>query len=167
MDASEFDPFSAGSNQPPPQATSSTTNVSTQAIADASRAKQDAFIRLAETFHKLWWKLPEMSLRDVDAELQKVFDSYLALASKAGVSTMGIPDLRECCGKRRPPWPDEAPPAAAAKEAELGWGPGDLIRRATKALGIKHCDGCETRRQWLNDLFGKGSQSQKSPRSDK
>ena len=90
-----------------------------------------------------------MSLRQVDARVVAVHARLMELAADLGVSRNGLPELRECCGKKRT-WPDTPAPA----QEPLGWGLGDIVRRVTRALGFKHCASCEKRRTWLNRLFG-------------
>jgi len=36
------------------------------------------------------------------------------------------------------------------EEADQLEGLGDVVAKATKKLGIKECDGCKKRREWLN-----------------
>lgn len=40
----------------------------------------------------------------------------------------------------------------AEKKVKVG-GLGDLIAKATEAVGITPCDGCKKRKEWLNTLF--------------
>lgn len=34
-----------------------------------------------------------------------------------------------------------------------GVGAGDMVAKATKAVGIEPCDECEKRRQWMNRML--------------
>lgn len=101
-------------------------------------------------FHDLFWDLPKITTRDVDARLQEMFELLMDAAGHVGISRLSVPRLKECCGKART-WPGEPPPAPT--EEPLGWGVGDIIRRITRLFGIGHCKKCEERRQALNRIF--------------
>jgi hypothetical protein len=78
------------------------------------------------------------------------------------VSRNGISDLRECCGRKRvwkdDPLPEDKgqvlvmPPATFPAE-DLGWCPGDIIRRVSRFLGIPYCETCDRRRRAINAFF--------------
>jgi hypothetical protein len=140
-------------------------DVDLAAAAEAIQAKADAFRHIADRFYVLWWNLPEMSLRQIDRELQDLFRMYMDLAPSLGVSRNTIPELRECCGRKRS-WKDGSlldDPAVAllgahpikedAPKKKLGWGLGDLIARVTRVWKVEHCDACELRRLRLNSIF--------------
>ena len=158
-----FDPFGpAGIGKGAMQSVGDPAALAAQ--ADAIQAKADAFRLLADRFYVLWWNLPEMSLRQVDRELQDLFRMYMDLAPSLGVSRNTIPELKECCGRKRS-WKDgsllgdpatalmgAAPPTEAPPRKKLGWGLGDLIARVTRVWKSEHCDACEARRVWLNSI---------------
>lgn len=155
----DFDPLKEGEDfitqSPPPQA------LAEQAAQLQARA--DAFRDLADRFYMLWWNIPGMTLQQVDKDVQDMFRMYMDLAPSMGVSRNGIPELRECCGRRRV-WPDDAldgheeqtlvmSPAKDPVE-KLGWYPGDIIRRITRLFGAKYCSACDARRRRINAWFG-------------
>lgn len=126
------------------------------------QAKQDAFRDIADRFYLIWWNLPGSTLRQADRDLQDLFRMYMDLAPSLGVSRNGIPELRECCGRRRT-WKDDLfsgqagdvlvmPPVADPKET-LGWCPGDILRRLTRLLGFAYCEKCDARRRKINAFF--------------
>ena len=43
-------------------------------------------------------------------------------------------------------------------------GLGDVVAAATTAAGIQPCDGCEDRREWLNEKFPLGTKDGNKPR---
>src|SRR6185295_4394117 len=97
----QFDPFAQGSNQAPELSTNS--NLSSQ--VRLLQAKTDAFRDVADRFYMLWWNLPEMNHRQVDQEVVDLFRMFMDLAPSLGVSRNMIPELRECCGRFRSPFP--------------------------------------------------------------
>lgn len=105
---------------------------------------QKEYLRLIDQCQALFKRVPTLTSREVDVELEKIFETVLDLGAYVGVSRISIPLLRDCCGGKRS-WPEEP----------LGWGLGDIIRRVTRILGFKNCGGCERRRLWLNNLFKK------------
>ena len=128
------------------------------------RARQDNFIALAEDFYQLWRALPDLNVRQVDARLVPMYERLLALAPSIGVSRNGLQQLRECCGKKRA-WPigllqdpsetlDHVVVPLGTFE-ELGWWPGDIIRRITRFFGAAYCEKCDRRRRAINRFFGK------------
>ena len=120
-------------------------------IADEIEARQKPFMALIAKFHDLFWDLPKVTTRDVDARLAAMFEDLMDAAGAVGISRMSVPRLKECCGKKRE-WPGEAPP----HEEKLGWGVGDIFRRITRFFGFGHCEACERRRKLLNRIFGLG-----------
>ncbi len=127
------------------------------------QARQDAFRDIADRFYMLWWNLPGMTLRQVDQDVQDMFRMYMDLAPSLGVSRNGIPELRECCGRKRS-WGDERisdhssqiliMPPVKAQEENLGWCPGDILRRITRLFGVPYCEKCDLRRKRINAWFG-------------
>jgi hypothetical protein len=126
------------------------------------QARQDAFRDIADRFYMLWWNLPNSNLRQVDQDIKDMFRMYMDLAPSLGVSRNGIPELRECCGRKRI-WKDDPlvgpagqvlvmPPVDAPIET-LGWCPGDLLRRITRFLGFAYCEKCDQRRRKINAFF--------------
>lgn len=122
-------------------------------------ARQDAFRSLADRFYMLWWNLPGMTLRQVDQDVRDMFRMYMDLAPSLGVSRNGIPELRECCGRKRT-WrddqlvgDDQVLVMAPVKEEKLGWCPGDIVRRVTKFFGAAYCEKCDRRRRAINAFF--------------
>lgn len=157
MDAAEdFDPFKESVKMTASKETDATL------LEEVARlqAKVDAFRSIADRFYMLWWNLPGMTLRQVDRDLQDMFRMYLELAPSLGVSRNGISELRECCGRKRV-WKDEALSGdagdvlvmAPVTEQKLGWCPGDIIRRISKAIGFKYCEKCDRRRRAINAFF--------------
>jgi hypothetical protein len=128
------------------------------------QAKSDAFRDLADRFYMLWWNLPGMTPRDVDRDIRDMFRMYMDLAPSLGVSRNGIPELRECCGRKRV-WPDDVLSGSQSQvlvmapvtEPDLGWCPGDIIRRITRVLGFKYCEKCDRRRKRINKFFRCGN----------
>lgn len=126
------------------------------------QARQQAFRDLADRFYMVWWNLPGSTLRDVDRDIRDMFRMYMDLAPSMGVSRNGIPDLRECCGRKRV-WKDDplsdnngkvlVMPPATEPEERLGWCPGDIIRRITRLFGAKYCEKCDRRRRAINRFF--------------
>jgi len=124
------------------------------------QAKQDSFRDIADRFYMLWWNLPGMRLRQADQEIQDIFRMYMDLAPLLGVSRNGIPELRECCGRKRV-WKDD--PLSdnngkvlvmpAVVDEKLGWCPGDIVRRITRFFGAKYCEKCDLRRLAINRFF--------------
>jgi len=124
------------------------------------QARQDSFRDISDRFYMLWWNLPGMTLRQADQEIQDIFRMYMDLAPLLGVSRNGIPELRECCGRKRV-WKDDPlsdnnakvlvmPPA---RDENLGWCPGDILRRITRFFGAKYCEKCDRRRRAINRFF--------------
>ena len=124
------------------------------------QARQQAFRDLADRFYMLWWNLPSSTLRNVDSDVRDMFRMYMDLAPSLGVSRNGIPELRECCGRKRV-WKDDPlsdnnrkvlvmPPVV---DEVLGWCPGDIIRRITRFFGVKYCEKCDRRRRAINRFF--------------
>jgi hypothetical protein len=155
----DFDPLKEGEDQ----ITTSSDSTSLAAQADQLRARADAFRDLADRFYMLWWNIPGMSLRQVDQDVQDMFRMYMDLAPTMGVSRNGIPELRECCGRKRT-WKDDPltgppgqvlvmPPVTEPIE-KLGWCPGDIVRRITQLFGVKYCEACDLRRRRINAWFG-------------
>lgn len=117
-------------------------------LSETITRNQLPFMRMIARMHDLFWDLPNVTTRDVDGRLQELYELLMDAAATAGISRMSVPQLRECCGKKRV-WPGEAPEA----EEKLGWGLGDIIRRITRLFGIGHCEKCEERRKALNRIF--------------
>lgn len=152
----DFDPFST--NAPP---LNPTANVDPELSEEARRiqSRTDAFRDVADRFYVLWWNLPASDLRSADRELQDLFRMFMDLAPAFGVSRNGIPELRECCGRKRT-WKGDALEdgsqvlvMAPVKDEKLGWCPGDIIRRVTRLFGAKYCERCDARRRAINDFF--------------
>lgn len=129
-------------------------------------ARGEAFRDLADRFYMLWWNLPRMTTRQVDHDVQDMFRMYMDLAPSLGVSRVGIPELRECCGRKRvwgnEPLDEAHQPktlvmAPVVEEQELGWCPGDLVRRLTRWLGFPYCEKCDQRRRAINAFFRCGA----------
>ncbi len=159
MDTSEdFDPLKVGEDQ----------TIKLEANKDRSleverlQARAEAFRDLADRFYMLWWNIPGMTLRQVDQDVKDMFRMYMDLAPSLGVSRNGIPELRECCGRKRV-WKDDPlsdsdtkvliMPMAKDPDEKLGWCVGDLIRRVTRFLGVRYCEKCDRRRRKINAFF--------------
>lgn len=121
----------------------------TTLIADMS-ARQAPFLDLIGQFHKLFWELPNLTTRDVDARLQAMFEKLMEASATVGISRNSVPSLKECCGKKRV-WPDEIGQSGILPTVQKS-GLGDLIKKLTELCGIKPCEGCERRRRWLNGI---------------
>lgn len=135
-------------------------------IAEIAALRQELFRRAIGTLHELWTRLPEIDPRQADQYVVLAHQQLMELAPLVGVSRNGIPELRECCGKKRV-WPAEllqdpsktldhvaVPPGTFE---ELGWWPGDIIRRITRFFGAAYCEKCDRRRRAINRFFGKKS----------
>jgi hypothetical protein len=166
VDDSEFDPLEHGTSQETKKLDPEKAN-----LVRLLHAKQDAFRDIADRFYMLWWNLPKSRLSDVDSQVRDLFRMYMDLAPTMGVSRNGIPELRECCGRKRDPFRDGSgldpnktisgtqqitardllglPPV----DEKLGWCPGDLIRRFTRWLGFQYCERCDLRRRRINAFF--------------
>lgn len=157
-DNEDFDPLEAGERE----ISKLEENEKLTKTVAMLQARQDAFRDIADRFYMLWWNLPASNLKDVDRELQDLFRMYMDLAPSLGVSRNGIPELKECCGRKRV-WKDDPlsdnnnkvlviPPIVDQVE-ELGWCPGDIIRRITRLFGVKYCEKCDRRRKAINSFF--------------
>ena len=161
------DPFAesmeSGSNGSRPAPTSNSVGLS--AKADALLARRADYVNLAEGFREFWMRLNVMGPVERDQWVRWLYDQYLLLAPHLGVSLMGLPQLRECCGQKRD-MPDAllgdpsktllgtaALPAPPLEK--LAWWPGDIIRRITRFLGFPYCQTCDQRRRRINSWFGK------------
>ena len=111
------------------------------------RRKQEPFLKLSGQLHSLFWELPGMSDRDFDKRLQPIWESFMEAAGMVGLSSYDIPQLKECCGKRRT-WPDQG---LGARYLRLG----DAVRWVTSNIFRirKPCEACERRRETLNRLI--------------
>lgn len=154
----EFDPLEDGERQ----VQRLEANEALTETVRVLQARQQAFRDLADRFYMTWWNLPSSTLRAADSDLRDMFRMYMDLAPSLGVSRNGIPELRECCGRKRV-WKDDPlsdnnnrvlviPPATDPIET-LGWCPGDIIRRITKFFGAKYCETCDRRRLRINAFF--------------
>ena len=119
-------------------------------LSETITRNQLPFMRMIARMHDLFWDLPSMTTRDVDARLQELFELLMDAAGTAGISRMSVPRLAECCGKTRI-WPDGV--KTEIEEPPLGWGLGDIVRRITRLFGFGHCKKCEERRHALNRIF--------------
>ena len=63
--------------------------------------KQKPFWPMIKKMEDLFWALPNLSLRQVDERLEKIYEDILDAAGAAGISRMSVPRWRECCGKKR------------------------------------------------------------------
>ena len=138
------------------------TNQALSEEAKRIQARTDAFRDLSDRFYALWWNIPGMTLRQVDREVQDMFRMYMDLAPSLGVSRNSIPELRECCGRKRV-WKDDplsdnnvqvlVMPAVVDPVEKIGWCPGDIIRRITRFFGARYCEKCDHRRRAINAFF--------------
>jgi len=150
----EFDPLDHPTEIPVKPPTGAPVRLE---LAETITRTQLPFMRMIARMHDLFWDLPSMTTRDVDARLQELFELLMDAAATAGISRMSVPQLKECCGKVRV-WPREAP-----AEEPLGWGLGDIVRRITRFFGFGHCEACERRRKALNRIFSFGRGSSTRP----
>jgi len=156
-DAHDFDPLEEGERQVAKLEADEQLLKTVQTL----QARQAAFRDLADRFYMLWWNLPGSTLRSVDHDIRDMFRMYMDLAPSLGVSRNAIPELRECCGRKRV-WKDDplsdnngkvlVMPPAEPKE-DLGWCPGDIIRRITRFFGASYCEKCDRRRRAINAFF--------------
>jgi hypothetical protein len=157
----EFDPFEGSSNLPRAAAS---TNTELERKVEALHAKEDAFRSIADRFYMLWWNLPSTPAHHVEQEIRDLFRMFMDLAPSMGVSRNGIPELKECCGRKRDPFPGDinvdltksisgAEGIQSPYYENLGWCPGDLIRRVTRFLGFQFCQDCDKRRRKINAFF--------------
>jgi hypothetical protein len=131
-----------------------------KATTDQVAKNQEPFLKLAGQFHDLFWKHPTLPAREIDTRLLDMWESFMDSCSVVGLSRFGIPQLKECCGKKRD-WPleksatDLAPVVDEPRYLRIG----DAIRWVTKnILRIrKPCEACEQRRQFLNHLIKLGT----------
>lgn len=145
-DSNQHDPFEVDGFSKSTPSQPAAQGGSQPSLADEIIERQKPFVSLINQFEALFWDLPKLTTRDVDARIKPMYDELLKAASYHGISSMTAPRLVECCGKTRT-WPD------GQKTGEvLGWGLGDIVRRITRAMGIRHCEGCERRRLWLNAI---------------
>jgi hypothetical protein len=165
VETEEFDPFQ-GSNRLPVKHSS---NTELDSKVQMLNARQDAFRSIADRFYMIWWNLPSTPIHQVDQEIRDLFRKYMELAPSLGVSRNGIPELKECCGRKRDPFPGDVTvdlsrsisgrqEMAGVKDGpppdeRLGFCPGDLIRRVTRFLGFKFCRECDGRRRKINAFF--------------
>lgn len=161
FDAADPFAFTESENLKPKFKTS--TDIELDKVADALIAKQEAFRRVINTLHDLWMDLPQMGMRQMDAHIVQAFNQLMDLAPSLGVSRNGLPELRECCGKKRGLSANETDPGVVMMgttispfyREELGWWPGDIIRRITRFFGAAYCEKCDQRRRAINRFFGK------------
>jgi hypothetical protein len=163
--ADEFDPL----EHPAAQAARGSTSRDLTDKVHLLQARQDAFRSIADRFYMLWWNMPEMSHHNIDREIVDLFRKYMELAPSLGVSRNGIPELRECCGRKRSRLPGDLnvdltksisgadKVVSPYHEESLGWCPGDVIRRITKFFGVGFCEKCDRRRRWINRFFWCGN----------
>lgn len=138
-------------------------NIELKQRVEVLHAKEEAFRSIADRFYMLWWNLPNTPSRQVDQELRDLFRMFMDLAPAMGVSRNGIPELKECCGRKRDPFHGEdqvdlSKSISGADEVKavvenLGWCPGDIIRRITRVLGFEFCQVCDQRRRKINAFF--------------
>lgn len=120
-------------------------------ILDLS-ARQKPYFDLIAQFQALFYELPEIGAKDVDARIQAMYQTLMELCEKAGISRISIPQLKECCGRKRTwqeeraPYPMPAPILDSVEKSGLG----DLIAKLTAFCRIKPCDGCKRRQAFLN-----------------
>jgi len=158
---SDFDPLEERSSNDTTRRLDTRADVVMEQEARRIQARADAFRDLADRFYMLWWNLPGMTTKDVDRDVQDMFRMYMDLAPSLGVSRTGIPELRECCGRKRvwknDPISDDSEvlvmPPVKDQEPPLGWCPGDLIRRITRFFGVRYCEKCDRRRRAINAFF--------------
>jgi len=122
--------------------------------AESITARQVPFMLLIGKFHDLFWDLPKITTRNVDARLQEMYELLMQASASAGISRVSVPRLRECCGKKRE-WPDGT--VTGEQEKKIWWGLGDIVFRITRFFGFKHCPACERRRKFLNEILRKKS----------
>jgi len=111
--------------------------------------RQAPFFDMIAQFHRLFEEIPQMTTREVDARIQELFKTFLEACEKVGISKMSVPQLKECCGKKRI-WKDEAP-----EPEKKGLRLGDRLAWLFSKLGFKSCPGCKRRQALLNELFKK------------
>lgn len=163
----DFDPLEQSSvdqNQSFPGSHTVPTPASDLLLEEVERLKlrSEAFRSIADRFYMLWWNLPGMTTRQVDQDIQDMYRMFMDLAPAMGVSRNGIPELRECCGRKRS-WKDDrlsgksdpllVMPIVRDEEPELGWCPGDIVRRITRFFGVRYCEKCDKRRRVINAFF--------------
>jgi len=162
--SNDFDPIEQSGTLPAPPL----PETSTELLDEVRRlqARQEAFRSIADRFYMLWWNMPGMTLRQVDQDVQDMFRMYMDLAPSLGVSRNGIPELRECCGRKRV-WKNDPISGSNAvlvmlpvtdQEPPLRWCPGDIVRRITRLFGAKYCEKCDRRRRAINAFFRCGGE---------
>jgi hypothetical protein len=122
-----------------------TTNSAPARIAMRALRQKPYFI-LIDRFQKLFYDLPDISVKEVDAQVREMYDVLMEACEGVGISRISIPQLKECCGKKRV-WKDEP----------KGLRIGDKIAWLFDKLGIKKCEGCKKRQEALNKIRLPGS----------
>ena len=113
-------------------------------------SRQAPYLDLIQMFHKLNDELPTLTTREVDDRLGPMFDKLMDAAAFMGISRISVPQLKECCGKRRV-WPDELDHTQVVPLPPKK-GLGDVLKWIFSWFWLKPCDGCERRRIWLNAI---------------
>ncbi len=107
--------------------------------------RQQPFFELAAQFHRLFEEIPQMTTREVDVRIKEMFGTFLDSCERVGISKMSVPQLKECCGRKRI-WKDEA-------DGPAGLRLGDKLAWILSKLGFKSCEACKRRQEALNQLF--------------
>ena len=130
-------------NRKPGDKSSSTASF---ALIHARALRQQPYFTLLTQFQTLFYDIPDLTAKDVDARVKVMYDTMMEVCEGAGISRISIPQLKECCGKKRV-W----------REEPKGLRLGDKLAWLFDKLGIRKCEGCRKRQEILNKIRIPGS----------
>jgi hypothetical protein len=113
---------------------------------EARALRQRPYFTLVSQFQQLFYDIPDLTAKQADERVQAMYLTLMEVCESAGISRISIPQLKECCGKKRE-W----------KEEKKGLRLGDKLAWLFDKLGIKKCAGCRKRQEALNKLRIPGS----------
>lgn len=112
--------------------------ISKSQIIDLAEKLKPHFL-LLEQFQALFYEIPDLTARQVDDRVKVMYETLMEVCSRVGIHRISIPQLKECCGKKRV-WKDERP----------WFRLGDTIAWITTKLGFRPCEECKQRQETLN-----------------
>jgi hypothetical protein len=113
---------------------------------EARALRQKPYFTLLTQFQTLFYDIPDLTAKDVDDRVKVMYDTLMEVCESVGISRISIPQLKECCGKRRV-W----------KEELKGLRIGDKLAWLFDKMGIRKCAGCKKRQEALNKIRLPGS----------
>lgn len=119
---------------------------SPMAMVAARALRQKPYFILIGQFQKLFYDIPDMTAIEVDGRVKEMYDTLMEACESVGISRISIPQLKECCGKKRV-WRSEGG----------GLRLGDKLAWLFDRLGIKKCEACRRRQEALNKIRLPGS----------